>query len=349
LKVTTIDPITDKRWDDFVIGHPEATIYHHSAWSRVLAERYGHSPFCYVLEDDNKEILAGIPLQRIDSHLTGKRIVCLPCSEYCYPLSTVEGGAAQLLAVVKDKLDEGQQSYLEIRGWQDQSSPQELGLEEYPYYLTHVSNLTEGPDVWMKKIKNMTRHNLKRAGESLVIHEAQDEKDLKQFHRLSVLTRSKLNLLPWPYDFSKAIYQHIIVPGHGFLLLTELRNEIIGSAMCFQFGDTVVYRYNAWDSHYSYYCANYLLTWQAMIRAYNEGYRWFHFGVSNPENEGLVRFKRLWWSEEDTLAYYYYPKRGGVNAIPQTNFLYRFHTALNSITPQIALKLMGQAVYRHMG
>lgn len=349
MKITTLDPITDPRWDKFVGEHPDATIYHHSAWARVISERYRHDPVCNVLEDDDGRILAGIPLQRINSVLTGKRIVCLPCSDSCFPLSTVEGGINELLTGVKAQVDNEHFSYVEIRGWPNSPVPRELGLEENPYYLTHIANIADGPDAWVGRINRMTRRNLKRARESIKIHEAQGENDLREYHRLSVQTRTRVNLLPWPYSFSRAMYRHVIVPGHGFLLLAEFKGKIIGGSLCFRFGDTIVDRFNAWDSHYSDYRTNFLLVWEAMRRGYNDGFRRFHFGVSNPENQGLLNFKRLWWTEEARLPYYYYPKTEVVRPIPQTSIVYRLHTAVNSMLPEFGLQLLGRVVYRHMG
>ena len=86
-----------------------------------------------------------------------------------------------------------------------------------------------------------------------------------------------------------------------------------------------------------------------MERAYNEGCRRFHFGVTNPENTGLIRFKRLWWTEEATLPYYYYPVHRGVTALPQTSRLYLVHDTFNKIMPTPILKLAGFIVYKHMG
>jgi hypothetical protein len=35
--LTELNPAVDSRWDKFVLGHPEGTIYHHSAWQQVLS------------------------------------------------------------------------------------------------------------------------------------------------------------------------------------------------------------------------------------------------------------------------------------------------------------------------
>lgn len=34
--IVELDPWRDSRWETFVLGHPDATIYHHPAWLKVL-------------------------------------------------------------------------------------------------------------------------------------------------------------------------------------------------------------------------------------------------------------------------------------------------------------------------
>ena len=103
--IKTINPLADNRWDGFVIRHSKSTIFHHSVWFRVIHDRYQRDVSCYILETGNGEIRAGIPLIDIPSKITGKRLDCLPCSEYCYPLVYSSEDLIQLLEAVKEKID----------------------------------------------------------------------------------------------------------------------------------------------------------------------------------------------------------------------------------------------------
>lgn len=350
MKVTTVDPMLDNRWDDFIMKHPESTIFHHSAWAQVLRDRYKCSPTYYVLESDRGEILAAAPFFRIQSPLTGKRLSCLPCSEYCFPLAYDQEDLRELVATVREEVDSGRLSYLEVRGWPDLVAPEELDLKEHPYYLTHVASLDNDLERLRSRFDHDARYGLKRAEKSqLSVRVAESEDDLKEFHRLTTATRRRLGLLPWPYRFSRAIYRHIIMPGHGFLLLAELHGKVVACSMYFCFKDTVTQKFNTSDKKYSQYRPNHLIIWNAMERACQEGYRRFDFGVSNPENQGLVAFKRHWGTEERVFPYYYYPAIHGLSSLPQTSFIYRAYTAVNRWTPEFALKLAGEVLYRHLG
>jgi CelD/BcsL family acetyltransferase involved in cellulose biosynthesis len=81
-----IDPITDPRWLRLVQRSREASIFHHPRWLALLADCYGWELRAPVLAADDGELTAGLPLARVQSRLTGKRLVALPFSDLCAPL-----------------------------------------------------------------------------------------------------------------------------------------------------------------------------------------------------------------------------------------------------------------------
>ena len=84
-RLAVIDPTVDPAWDRLVASHPASTIFHSSAWMRVLCETYGHKPIGLVWSN-NGEAKALLPLLEVASILTGRRGVCLPFTDFCEPL-----------------------------------------------------------------------------------------------------------------------------------------------------------------------------------------------------------------------------------------------------------------------
>lgn len=41
LRVIETNPQTDPRWESFVAGHPNGSIYHHPLWLEALEREYG--------------------------------------------------------------------------------------------------------------------------------------------------------------------------------------------------------------------------------------------------------------------------------------------------------------------
>ena len=93
------------------------------------------------------DIVAVAPFFKLKSILTGRRLVCLPSSEYCFPLTAEGINITSLIDTAKENVRQGDVSFLEIRGWKDTTMPVELGLKEHSYYLNHVIELGPDPDV----------------------------------------------------------------------------------------------------------------------------------------------------------------------------------------------------------
>jgi lipid II:glycine glycyltransferase (peptidoglycan interpeptide bridge formation enzyme) len=161
--------------------------------------------------------------------------------------------------------------------------------------------------------------------------------------------RRRINLLPWPYRFLHSIYKHIIVPGYGFLLLAETEGEIASGGLFLEYKNTSINKINASDARYIHLRSNYLLMWKAIEYAYSRSCHHFDFGITNPENMGLLKFKNHWHSQQTTLPYYYYPEVRGTSAKPETSLMYRAHTSINRMLPNFVLKLAAEALYRRMG
>jgi lipid II:glycine glycyltransferase (peptidoglycan interpeptide bridge formation enzyme) len=350
LNIILVDPVSDKRWDKFVMDHPEGTIFHHSSWAKVLQDRYNTSPTYYAIENSPGEITAIAPFFLVSSPLGKRRLVCLPCSEYCFPLTYAPGDLEKLINRAEEEVQDKNLSYLEIRGWRGNLLPERLVLKPHSYYLNHVTTLEDSPQDLRAKLSRETRYHLNRGERSNVkVNLAQNEKDLKIFHKLTSDMRRRIRLLPWPYHFFQSIYRHLILPGHGFLLLAEVDGKIVSGGLFLGLKEKVINKFNASSPEFIQLRTNYLVMWKAIEYAYEKDYRYFDFGVTNPENNGLIKFKSHWNSQESVLPYYYYPEIRGVNSLPESSLLYKTHTSINKVLPDFALRLAANLLYKRLG
>ncbi len=184
MKTDIIDPTVDARWDEFIAGQQYVTVFHTSAWAKAIVEAYHYKPRYFVLENETGKFEAGMPCFLIQSKLTGNRLVCLPFSDYCYPLSKDMTDAAGLLDQVKKEMEFRRASYLEIRGWAPKTPSDELGVVPFHYYLSYVIDLE--PDI--EKLKSKFHNNVKRCirqaeKEDMTFRLVQSENDLKVLYR----------------------------------------------------------------------------------------------------------------------------------------------------------------------
>ena len=85
MPIHVVEPWTDARWDAYVASHPRATVYHTSAWIRIVCE-IGRYPSLCLLEEGDGRVRGILPLVAVESKLTGRRVCTLPFSDACFAL-----------------------------------------------------------------------------------------------------------------------------------------------------------------------------------------------------------------------------------------------------------------------
>lgn len=350
VKIKIINPTTDDRWDEFVASHQHGTVFHTSAWAKVISEAYNYLPRYFILENEVGQFVAGIPCFLISSHLTGRRLVCLPFSDYCYPLSKDGTDVAVLLDLAKKEIEVQKASYLEIRGWKHGVPPAELGLVPFHYPLSYSIDLESDAEKLKSRLHDSVKRCIRQAEkQNVTFRLAQSEDDLKEFYRLNVMTRKKLGVLPQPYIFFRSIFRHVVALNLGFIMLAEWEEKIIASVFFLNYKDTIYYKFNASDINYLRKRPNHLLIWEAIKYGCSNGYNHFDFGRCNPEEEGLRTFKRRWTAKEVDLPYYYYPTIRGVTTYTEKSFKYKIMKLITHVMPSFAFTATGSVLYRHLG
>src|SRR5206468_3003538 len=101
MRVCRIDPLSDPRWPAFLQRHPDASIFHTPGWLEALRRTYGYEPVVYTTCKPGQELINGIPFCRINSWLTGRRLVSLPFSDHCQPLAACPEDLKELLCALQ--------------------------------------------------------------------------------------------------------------------------------------------------------------------------------------------------------------------------------------------------------
>jgi lipid II:glycine glycyltransferase (peptidoglycan interpeptide bridge formation enzyme) len=87
--------------------------------------------------------------------------------------------------------------------------------------------------------------------------------------------------------------------------------------------------------------------WEAISWCTANGFKSLSFGRTEPENQGLLQFKRGWGTEEKIINYYKYDfaKKTFIKGQPGVKSSYKFF----KIMPSPLLRLTGNLLYRHVG
>jgi hypothetical protein len=342
LNIQIINPIDYPGWDELLLTHAQTTFFHTSAWARVLSESYQYKPLYFTIIAANT-LAALIPLMEINSLLTGRRGVSLPFTDECRPVAQDSGQFKETLQYVLEYGKTAGWKHLEFRGGHE-------GLDRSPVNTTHFSHTVElDPDASkiFSSFRNSTKRNVKQAQkENVKVDLSYTIESVKEFYRLNCITRKHHGIPPQPFSFFRKIFDHIIYRKKGFVALAYKNYRLVAAAVYFHFGSEAIYKYGASDRNYQHLRPNNLVMWQAIKWCCRNGFKRFSFGRTEPENHGLLQFKRGWGTEENIINYYKYDFAKDV--FVRANNTLKFSYNLFKILPLPLLRLTGNLFYRHV-
>ena len=299
LSVELVNPLAGSDWDDLVRSHPDAGFFHSSAWAKVLSGTYRHQPFYLHFSQDGKTA-ALLPLLEVASALTGRRAVCLPFSDSCSPLLFPGAEILSLRGAVDALALERKWRHVEFRG--------EFGLAteiRLPgTFYGHTLDLQAGTETLFSRCSGSVRRAIRKGETSgLTVNIERTPKALEEFVSLHALTRKRHGVPPQPHRFFTQIYQQIIQPGLGFVVLARRGTTPVAAAIFFVWGDKAIYKFGASDQSEQSLRGNNLVMWEAIRFLAQSGVQQLDFGRTAFEHEGLRRFKLGWGTTERTITY----------------------------------------------
>jgi CelD/BcsL family acetyltransferase involved in cellulose biosynthesis len=299
LDITLIDPLSGSEWDDLLSTHPDTTIFHTSAWARVLARTYGHRPF-YLHFTRRGRSVALLPLMEVASRVTGSRGVCLPFSDFCAPLLFGDGGGDVLLAQLLELAAERNWNHVELRG--GVPAPVRDGVAATFY--GHTLDLSGGEEALFARFNSSVHRAIRKAERSGVSVDILRTRDaMREFYRLHCQTRRRHGVPPQPFAFFRHIQEEIIASGCGFIAVAKSGARCIAAAVFFRLGGRGLFKFGASEKSHQNLRPNNLVMWEGMRYLLLNGCRSLHFGRTAPDDAGLRRFKLSWNTREESFHY----------------------------------------------
>jgi CelD/BcsL family acetyltransferase involved in cellulose biosynthesis len=346
VRTLQLDPLTDSRWQTFIGSARGASVFHHPAWLALVGNRYRYVITALCVVGDDGAILAGIPLARVSSRLTGRRLVAIPFSDVCPPAYAADAGEDAVAALAQALADAhtGTGLDVEIR-WPMDGIP---GAHVVDRFLTHRLALEPDADaVLARASKSQVRRGIAKAKrEGVVATASTDRAALGEFYGLHEQTRRRQVVPVQPRDFILR-FEELFARGLGYVMISRHEGRAISAAVFLNYGGTLTYKYGASDDEFLNLRPNHMLFAEAIRRGCAEGLRELDFGRTDPDNEGLARFKRSWGAEEETLAYTYVagdaPKDDG-NGLAERVIAEAIRRG-----PPSTGRVIGTALYRHVG
>jgi Acetyltransferase (GNAT) domain len=334
--------LADPRWRSFVAGRPESTAFHDPAWAELLADCYGYRSFALGVLDDRGRLLAGLPFLETKTLRRRRRWVSLPFSDMCEPLATDTTSAAALAEGLEQARTEAGIEHLEVR-----SELVARGAARSLQGLRHVLELDRDEAAVFRRLsRSQVQRNVARARkEGVLVRQAERRGDLERtFFDLQLETRRRLGVPIQPRRFYTLLWDRLLEPGRGFLLLAYSGATPIGGAVFLHSARTVTYKYGASLKSHWHLRGNALIFWTAIQLGCASGAETLDFGRTELRHEGLRTFKRSWGTRELPLRYTTF----GALSERRTPALAR--SALASVirhSPPFVCRAVGASLYKY--
>lgn len=296
------DPLTDARWNEFLQRQTRPSVFHTLPWLDALRRTYGYEPVAFTTSPPNQELRSAIVLCRINSWLTGRRLVSLPFSDHCDLLTDSTAETAAYFPILQKELRQSHLRYVEVRP----THGLHVGIP-HPYstysYCLHQLDLTPDIDTLFYNChKNSTQRKIRRAErEGLVYEEGRSEPMLNHFYRLLVQTRRRHNLPPQPMHWFQNLVQSF---GEALKIRLAFHgSQPIAGIITIRYKRTLLYKYGCSDARFHNLGCMHFLLWRSILEAKREGLSVFDLGRSEWGAKGLIMFKDRWGTQRSTLTY----------------------------------------------
>lgn len=297
MEIIPLSPEVAPLWLTLVDQY-QSDVFHSPDWLSVLTETYGFDLNAAILINDDGEPEAGIPFCKVED-IKKQRLVTLPFSDYCDPLVRNYDQWVKLT----EPLIAGNNPYT-IRCLHN-----EVPLGDDRFALVnkakwHGMALAQDIDTLWSSLHSSSRRAIRKAKrEGVIVRMAQEENDLRCFFELHRnIRKHKYRMVAQPFSFFQNIWHHMINDKKGALMLAVYQDTIIGGVLFLVWKNRLYYKFNASAQAHLSVRPNDLIIWEGIKYGKSIGLDYLDFGLSDWEQESLVRYKRKFASEEKTIS-----------------------------------------------
>jgi len=301
MKIISIDPIRSPLWKQ-LIEKKNSDVFHSQQWLKVQEQTYDFNIRAKVLLDGADTPVAGFPYVAINDMLS-PRIVSIPFSDYCDPIINNLDEWKALTQKIVDR-----EKSISIRCLHN-----EIPLDDKRFKLVnkarwHGINLMPDIEELYKNIHSSSKRAVRKAQkEGISIRLSQSEDDLRTFYEMHLnIRKKKYRLLAQSYSFLKNIWCNFIKSDQGALMLAEYEGQIIAGVLYLKWKNRLYYKFNASAINNLNLRPNDLIMWEGIKYAKKQGLEFLDLGLSDWDQEGLLRYKRKYATEEKTISFLKY-------------------------------------------
>jgi len=296
-------------WNCYVDSSAFASFYHRFEWKSVTEREFGHETF-YLASVTGGQIDGVFPLVLIRSRLFGRILCSLPFVNFCGPAANSESVTRELLAAACDIARDNRVDYFEIRSLQ--ICDNDLPRSESKVSMT-IPLVKDSDEIW-NAFTSKHRNNIRRAYKTGIEVRSGGLDLLDDFYDLLSKSWRDHGTPVYRKRYFETIIREL---GEHVTIFVAYKDGIpISTAFNGKNRGTVEGMWAGSPAEFRRLQSNYVLYWEMIKAACEEGYEQFHLGRSSVESGG-ESFKKKWCADTSQLYWQYFlPKPG---PLPELN------------------------------
>ncbi len=301
VKIRIATDADQKRWDEFVLQHPESSPYHLWAWRKAIEESYGHKCI-YFYTEQNDEITGILPTVRF--HVPGiiNQIVALPFCDVGNCVADKSEVQDLLISEILEYCKNRKIKNLQFRGDLLQTVLIQTRLEIVETNKVRMFlNLPSTANDLLKSFRSKLRSQVRKAEKNGVTFRWGNIEDIENIFRVFSKNMHELGSPVHSKAFLKSVLEQY--DERAKVGIAEFENNIIGIGIILLGARGVSIPWASTLREYNRLSPNMLLYWNLLKYSADNGYEYFDFGRSS-EGEGTYRFKKQWGAISKPLVWY---------------------------------------------
>lgn len=326
-------------WDEYVHRHPAASIFHLTAWKRVIEKAFQFEAR-YLFIEENGQVRGVLPLFMVSNVFLGRSLISSPIAVYGGVCADDEQLSSQLRQAACEMAQRERVQYLELR---EQWPVDFSGFQTKELYVTFDLELPRTADELLGGFPRDTRYMI-RKGQKNGLRSEVDNGQLDTFYE--IYSRSFANL--GTPVFSKRLFKIVLEEFGEQCELTTVwgGQKALASVLSFRFRDWLLPYFGGSLIESRPLAANNFMYYEVMRRALELGVRYFDFGRSKLGSGSHV-FKTTWNMRERPLPYQFFlVRRKTMPNFSPANPKFTLAIALWKALPLPVTKILGPVMVR---
>ncbi len=324
--VKQTEPNDSVVWNAYIDAHPKSTLYHLYNWKNIIEKTYAHKTYYLIAEqqpnkpnNSTNPVIGILPLVHIKHFLFGNSLISIPFFDLGGILADNDEVEKALLSEAIKLAQKLKAKNIELRHPQPLSCIRELNppnptnpsnpttVVTKSHKVSMILNLPESSEELMKSFKSKLRSQIKKPVKEGLKSKIGGFELIDDFYKVFLVNMRDLGS---PVH-SKKLIQNVIeeFPEKAKIVIVYKEAQPIACSLVVSFKDTLE---NPWASalrKYSRLSPNMLLYWTMQKYACDNGFKYFDFGRSTPE-EGTYKFKKQWSAKPFPLHWQYISLNG---------------------------------------